>query len=447
MRVIGATFVLMCLFIAADTTGQVLSDSDSAAVGYGSYRYFDEPVDPDRYLVRPGDQLVVTFIKARLAPLKLTVDSEGNIVDPTLGVMNLSGATLSQAKETLTDIVQDLFKAEQTAISISGPARVSMAVTGAVASPGLYSVFTSQRVSEVIDSAGGLTSGASHRFIVLSGGPQEIPVDLDRADFLGDYSANPCLYAGYRVHVPARSQATVHVAGEVNNPREIELCDGDDLNLLLSLAGNVRSGADTTAIRIIRLNGVEIDSPQDIRDGDVILVPAQPASEDSRRLSVFGAVAIPGCYKYQANLTIVDLVDRAGGFTSAANSARTTVFRKIAADEWGRTTDARYALSVSDGSPRSLNSLPLQPADSIFVPLMMGYVKVTGEIAVPGLLPFRKDADARYYIEAAGGFLPSADSDRIRIFNRISRLTMTASPAVLVHDGDRVIVDIREELK
>ncbi len=447
MRVIGATFVLVCLFIAADTTGQVPSDSDSAAIGYGSYRYFDEPVDPDRYLIRPGDQLVVTFIKVRLASLTLTVDPEGNIVDPTLGVMNLSGTTLSQAKKILTDVVQDLFKVEQTAISVSGPARVSMAVTGAVASPGRYSVFTSQRVSEVIDSAGGLTSNASRRFIVLSGGPQEIPVDLDRADFLGDNTTNPCLYAGYRVHVPARSRATVHVAGEVNNPREIELRDGDDLNLLLSLAGSVRSGADTAAIRIIRINGVEVAHDQSLRDGDVILVPARPAGEDSRCLSVFGAIANPGCYRYQTNLTIVDLVDRAGGFTSAANSARTTVFRKIAADEWGRTTDARYALSVADGSPRGLNSLPLQPADSIFVPLMMGYVIVTGEVAEPGLLPFRKDADARYYINAAGGFLPLADTERIRIFNRISKLTMSASPAILVHDGDRVIVDIREELK
>ena len=447
MRVIGATFVLMCLFIAADTTGQVLSDSDSAAIGYGSYRYFDEPVDPDRYLIRPGDQLVVTFIKVRLAPLTLTVDPEGNIVDPTLGVINLSHATLSQAKATLADIMQDLFKVEQTAISVSGPARVSIAVTGAVALPGLYTVFTSQRVSEVIESAGGLTSGASRRHIVFSGGPNEIPVDLDRADFLGDNAANPCLYAGRRVHVPARSQATVHVAGEVNTPREIELCDGDDLNLLLSLAGSVRSEADTAAIRIIRLNGVDMDHDQTLRDKDVILVPAQPAGKDSQRLLVFGAVANPGCYRYQTNLTIVDLIDRAGGFTSAANSARTTVFRKIAADEWGRTTDARYALSVTDGSPRSLNSLPLQPADSIFVPLIMGYVIVTGEVAEPGLLPFQMNADARYYIDAAGGFLPLADPDRIRIFNRISKLTMSASPAVSVHDGDSVIVDIREELK
>ena len=63
--------------------------------------YFDQAVDADRYLMRPGDKLVVTFVKTKIASLILFVDPEGRIAHETVGVFDLAGKTLSEARAIL----------------------------------------------------------------------------------------------------------------------------------------------------------------------------------------------------------------------------------------------------------------------------------------------------------------------------------------------------------
>jgi protein involved in polysaccharide export with SLBB domain len=422
--------------------------ADGTMVGLGDgYRYFDQPIDQNIYLIRPGDKLIVTFIKAKLAPLTLSVDPEGKVVNATLGVFDLSHKTLFEAKGILRKALRELYNVDEMAISVTEPAKVGILVSGAIAAPGLYTAYTSQRVSEIIDSAGGVIRTGSRRWIIFSGGPQEIIVDLDQADYLGDNTANPCLYAGYSIYVPSKSAELVQVVGEVNNPREIELVPGDDLNLLLSLAGGVRSNGDIDAVRIIGGREQSHDQKENIQADDIILVPPKSAGSEKDRLIIFGAVSNPGRYKYHQGMTLEELIRQAGDFTSRASSSRTTVFRRAEVDEWGRTTKLRYAISNVVKTDEKIETVVLQPADSVFVPVKVGYVKVSGEVHNPGLFPFGDGGEAMFYIDVAGGFLPTANKSRIDIYNRISRITSSYSPEVLVHDGDEIIVNVREELK
>lgn len=448
MRILSAVLNVACFLLSSSILGQVLPMSDSVGVGMvDNYRYFDQPIDQEIYLIRPGDELVVTFIKAKLAPLTLSVNPEGKVVDATLGLFDLSHKTLSEAKGLLREALQKLYNVEEIAISVTKPAKVGILVSGAVTSSGLYTAYTSQRVSEVIDSAGGITCTGSHRWIVFSGGPQEIVVDLDRAGFLGDNAANPCLYAGYSIYVPSKSGELVQVVGEVNSPREIELKPGDDLDLLLALAGGVCSKGDVNSIRIIGEHRKSSGQSQDIRAGDIILVPPKEEKSKSGLLIIFGAISAPGKYEYRDGITLQELIQQAGGFAPHASHSRTTVFRKAEVDEWGRTTSIRYPISNVVKGHDKVEVIRLQPFDSVFVPVKVGYVKVSGEVRNPGLLPFVENKDAIFYINVAGGFLQTANRSQIDIYNRVSRITSSFSPEVLVHDGDDVIVNIREELK
>jgi protein involved in polysaccharide export with SLBB domain len=434
--------------LVSSTPAQRQGASGNVGVGLiDTYRFFDHPIDPTTYLIRPGDRLVVTFIKAKLAPLRLTVNPEGKIINATLGSFDLSGKTLQQAKEILRGTLQELYNVDEIAISVSEPLKVSIPVSGAVQSPGLYTAYTSQRVSEIIDSAGGVLPAGSRRTIIFSGGPQDIIVDLDRADFLGDNAANPCLYAGYAVHVPGKSERVVQVVGEVNHPREIELLPDDDLKLLLELAGGTRSSADLDAIRILGGSGEDRGSGAAVQAGDIIWVPPKQWGADSGRVIVFGAVARPGKYEYKNGLTLPQLLEESGGFTVSANPLRTTVFRRVEVDQWGRVSTERYPISGVVVGNGDIKPVSLQPGDSVFVPLRVGYVKVSGAVLNPGLFPFHEGGNALSYIKAAGGFLPTADKDMIHLFNRISKVTSAHPPDVLVHDGDEIIVNVREELK
>ncbi len=208
------------------------------------------PVNPELYLIRPGDKLTITFVKSSLQPLSLKVDPESRLVDETLGVFNLTGMTLAQTRTMLAEVLKRLYNVEEMAISISEVRSVRISITGSVRRPGSYKGFTTERVSDLIARAGGVLPDGSRRWIKFTGGPKELTVDLDRAVYLGDLDADPCLYAGTKIYIPSKSNDLVQIVGEVNDPREIELAPGDDVGLLLSLAGGVRSYADTAAIRL-----------------------------------------------------------------------------------------------------------------------------------------------------------------------------------------------------
>ncbi len=446
MKLLLVMSIALLLALPADGPAQTPVAADSVGIpGGDSYRFFDRPVDPDLYLIRPGDELKVTFIDTELDSLVLRVDPEGRITNSTLGVFNLADKTLTEAREALTQTLTRLYNVPEIAVSITKPSKVGITVSGAVNDPGLYTVYTSQRVTEVIDSAGGIQPEGSSRWVLLRGGPKEIPVDLDRSKYLGDDTNNPCLYAGYTVHVPAKSNRRVQVVGEVNNPREIELLRRDDLDLLLALAGGPRSLADLDSIKLIRGSTSEPYTDQEIQSGDVVLVPSEVSETAQHKITVFGAVSRPGRYPFETGLTLADVVSQAGGFSAkAGDNPQAVIFRRAIVDQWGRASKTRFPIS---GDTRQMKTIVLRPSDSVFVPSAVGYVRVGGAVRNPGYFPYQSGQSAVHYITVAGGYLPAADQELVEIYDRISRITETFAPEVTVHDGDEIVVRIREELQ
>ncbi len=428
--IIFSTVLLVCVLLSG--TG-IAQDPPASS----------QPVDADLYLIRPGDQLTVTFVKSKLQPLTLKVDPEGRIVDENLGVFDLTGMTLAETRAQLSETLKRLYSVAEMAISISESRSVRISVTGAVYNPGSYEGFTNERVSDIIAQAGGVLDDGSRRWIQFTGGPKDLTVDPDRSAFLGDLDANPCLYAGSRIIVPSKSPERVQVVGEVNSPREIELMPGDDIPLLLALAGGVRSFADTLGIRLLGRD--EPGGP--VVGGDIIMVPASKSQSTLLSVAIFGEVSDPGFYAYNENMRLPELVKAAGGFTSIANAGLTTVFRRPAADEAGRKTYLRFPVTSVIHNDHEYIPISLKPDDSVFVPVTVGYVQVEGLVSCPGFFPYVEGKDAAYYIDNAGGFLPTANRTEIGLYNPISRMTAVASPDVRAHDGSKIIVKMREELR
>ena len=406
---------------------------------------FDFPVDADIYIMRPGDRLKVTFINSKIQSLTLTVDPEGNIVDETIGVFDLKNKSFSDAKTELVNRLKHLYHIDEIAISIDKPRTVSIAIHGAVYRPGIYKALTSDRVSDIITKARGIADNGSRRNILFSGGKKEINVDLDRAEFMGDFSSNPNLYAGLSIFVPSKSDQTVQIVGEVVRPREIEFKSNDDLSQLLALVGGLSSYADAKQIKIIRGNKLIEDKL--VQSGDIIMVPAVTETVSESKVIIAGAVKNQGLYSYSNQLSLSSLIESAGGYLNDANIVLTTIFRKPRVDVQGRTTELRFPISKPFGGETDFSQTILSPNDSIFVPVKVGFVKVSGEVLNPGYFPFIAGKDIKYYIINAGGFLPTANDEQIMIFNPVSEMTSQTSSGVLVSDGSEIIVTIREELK
>jgi len=381
-------------------------------------RYFDQAVDADQYLIRPGDRLVVTFVKTKIPALILFVDPEGRIAHETVGIFDLAGKTLTQARTILDEALRLVYYADELSISILEPREVTISVTGAVANPGFYRGLTSQRVSEIIE---------------------RIVVDLDRAAFIGDNMFNPCLYAGLSIHVPPKSNDLIQVIGAVNDPRDIEFMPGDNFSIILTLAGGLSVDADTSAVQILGQKSRPFQSGEKLQTGDIVMVPSRPLSAEQSMITVFGAVNTPGRYEFHEGLDMKAVIEKTGGFASDANAEQLTLFRK-STDHSQKSGAARYPIANLVENNRKVKEFSLRAADSIFVPRRLGYVKVSGAVVNPGVFPYSANKDAMHYITAAGGFLGGSAGNSIDRFSPVSKLTVRLDPAGTVFDSDELIV-------
>ena len=417
-------------------SGQLVVDTSFVPLGP---RPFDEPINPERYLIRPGERFEIVFVNTSLPNLALTVTSEGQVVHSGFGAVNLAGMTLKQAREMLTSVLKPLFHAEQIVISVASIYPVPIQVSGMVNRPGTYYGYTSQHVSEIIDSANGIAPGGSSRRITFQGGPQEIPVDLDMARYGdGQPRTNSFLYAGRRVVVPEIPEPTVVMDGQVAQPRAIELLPGEDLADLIMLAGGSRVDAAVDKAYAINDPGRDIHQSGAIRPGDQIVVPSSKPDGARDEIVITGSVTQPGRrLPMREGLTVAGSIEAAGGYLPTANRNRIAVFR-LAADEGPNAKSAlRYPLLVSADK---VAVVVLQAADSVHVPATLGHVEVAGEVVRPGLYPFVEKATVADYVTMAGGYATRKTEIILELFDRVSGISRLVSPHAQVLDGDRLTV-------
>jgi protein involved in polysaccharide export with SLBB domain len=421
--------------MVSPVTGQDYSVRDSVRAELQAPGY-DRPVNPNLYLIRPGEHLTFTFLKTNLSSLSLLVNAEGMLVHPTLGIFDLRGMTLAQVRQKLQDPLARQYNAKDINISVGPPLLVTVSVLGAVERPGTYIGWTSQRVSDMIAAAGGLTPDGSSRRITFSGGPVPVAVDLDRATFLGQDTLNPRLYAGYRIEIPYRTNDRVQVIGEVQRPREIELMPDDSVASLLKMAGGISRSVVEPVVELLGQSGRKLANGDKLSSGDIIGVrDAQVAA--NRPILVMGEVNIPGQHASSSGMTLAQAIQTAGGVTSQANQARITVFRLAESEEWDRTNRFRYAIDgITSGS--DMMSFPLRAGDSVFVPRTLGFVRVEGMVTRPAIVPYQPGKTIGYYVNAAGGFLPKANRSEVNLSNRITSLSTMVAVSTQVQDGDLI---------
>lgn len=82
----------------------------------------------------------------------------------------------------------------------------------------------------------------------------------------------------------------------------------------------------------------------------------------SRRVSIFGQVRQPGTFPYSENMSVVEVITKAGGFTSMAKKNAVRVTRKN-----GAATESIIVAVEDIGQGRAPNFV-LRPGDVVFVP-------------------------------------------------------------------------------
>jgi polysaccharide export outer membrane protein len=177
-----------------------------------------------------------------------------------------------------------------------------------------------------------------------------------------------------QVSVFVKEHAKISVLGQVREPKSYELKGGLTLLGAIALAGGFTDQADPQRVKVIRredgqektmlIDTLEITENAD-RTKDILLKPDDVIIiEEYGRITIFGQVVRPGAYPLKKNLTLLEAIALAGGFTSTADIDRTRIVRL----ENGKKRTIR--VRVSDITKRGDKSkdIILKPNDTIIVP-------------------------------------------------------------------------------
>ena len=191
-----------------------------------------------------------------------------------------------------------------------------------------------------------------------------------------------------------------------------------------------------------------------LRNNDELYIPSKYDLSDAGTLTISGEVADPCTIVYAENMTLEDLIIRAGGLLESASLARVDVIRRVknanatvAAEEISKM----FSFSVKDNYViEGENGFKLQPYDEVIVRRSPSYnnsryVNITGEINFPGKYPLTKREERLTdLLEKAGGVTDYAYLKGARLVRRVNKDELARMKSVLqsaVSRTDSILVD------
>lgn len=291
------------------------------------------PLVPADYVVKPGDEVLVTLWGSVNGDLKLKVDRTGRISIPRVGSVQAGGVKFADLPDVVEKRVAQTFRNFQVNVSLGQLRGVRVYLTGFVNKPGAYSVSSLSTLTQALLAAGGPAPSGSFRNIELRrGGKLETRFDL--YDFLlkGDRASDRVVQPDDVIHVgPVGPQ--VALIGSVNRPAVFELRPDETVTDVLAMAGGLTTVGDRTRLTIERLEDrgdkriVQLKLPESAGDklfgGDVLRAfsavdAALPVDRQNKRVRIEGEVLRPGDYVLPPNSSVSDAIRAAGGMTSQA---------------------------------------------------------------------------------------------------------------------------------
>jgi protein involved in polysaccharide export with SLBB domain len=453
----------------------------------------EKSIDPAEYVLGTGDQLSIDIWGELNVHYTLTVTPEGNLLIPKVGRVQVAGEYLAKAKDVIEEAVFQSYKNVPVTITLLNLRRVKVIVAGAVKAPGIHSVYTNTRVSEVINRAGGFLGSSSLRNIVVThpDGNTTI-VDVFRFGRIGDRSRNPYVLGGDVIFVPAREGNinTVGIYGAVKSGGEFEYAPPDSLLDLIHLAHGLTMDVDLLQAELIRFNPdnlttttISIDlkgllagnNPQKnlpLLPDDRVFIRRVPKFHKKDQVIVQGEVYYPGAYHIKEDKTkLSEIIAKAGGFTPHASLAEAEMFRSynVVDPEFERLkkipvadmTESEYdyfrlrsrekpGRVACDFEKLFLKGLgeydiTLKSGDVVNMPPKSMVVNVSGSVINPGLVPYESGKGYKYYIERAGGFSWKARKNRILIIKGQTGERMKPSKRRKIDPGDTILVPEKPE--
>lgn len=390
---------------------------------------------PLSYIVGSGDQLLIDVYGASQQSYDLTVSPEGRIFVPNVGPVQVGGASIEAAtariKNSLGRIYSGLNGANPNTflqVRLGNIRSIKVSMVGELTKPGTYTLPSFATVFNALYAAGGPNENGAFRNIQVYRNSKLVAA-VDIYEFLskGDQSANILLQDNDVIIVPPL-QARVEITGPVRREGLFETKPNEALSDLIIYTGGFTAKAykDRVTVRRIENNQRKVLDVSETdfntftpKDGDEILI-GEALDRFSNRVQVTGSVNRPGEFALdESGLTIKQLIQKAEGLRPEAFTNRATLYRT--SDD---LTLAAVPLNLKGIIEGTAEDIILKNEDLLFVPSRYDiqeeyYVKISGEVNLPGTYPYASSMTVGDLILRAGGLLESATNSSIEIARRV----------------------------
>jgi protein involved in polysaccharide export with SLBB domain len=449
---------------AATSTGKILPvfGRDLFADAPASYAPVVDAAPSAEYVVGPGDELLIRAWGQLDVDVRAPVSREGTISLPRIGVLSVSGLRYDELPARIEAAIGRYYRNFHLSVSIGQLRSIQVFVVGNAQRPGLYTVSSLSTLMNTLFACGGPSStGTMRRVELRRGGKLLGQFDLYDVLLKGDKSTDQRLMSGDVIFIPPIGPVAA-IVGPVRTPGIFELRGQETtLSELISYAGGLSTTAATQSVLLEHLEqrrGHVIEElpwgdaalGTRVRDGDIVQLRKVPVRFDNA-ITVRGSVIAAFRTAWRPGLRVSDIIpDRsvlisegywaraaARGFDDQATTdqageqhLKTEVQNLVDEVNWDYAVIERLdrdrlephlipfnlGKAVIDRDPAS--NLPLESGDivtvfskkDILAPSAQRtlFVRIEGEVAVPGVYQVRPGDTLRQLVERAGGLTPSA---------------------------------------
>ncbi|MFL2639009.1 MAG: SLBB domain-containing protein [Flavobacteriaceae bacterium] len=433
---------------------------------------------PSSYQLGPGDELTINIWGASEITYNTTINTSGYIKIDRVSPVYISGQTISSAKtrirNALAKVYAGLYASDESFekvffdLNLTKSRSIVINITGAIKNPGTYTLSSMTSVLNALYAAGGPNELGSFRNIkIIRNGKTHTKVDLYNY-FVKGISPNLSLRDQDVILIP-RYENRVFVNGEFKELGIFEIKQGETVSDLLDFTGGFSSFGYKEKVFITSISNINKEiftvskdkfGLKELLDGDII--KASPVSDKFlNKVSIEGAVFLPGEYSIEENPNITSLISSAQGLKDNALSSRAIIYRYNEGKE-----QQMISINLSSVISGEQNFI-FQPNDRVQVFSKTEIedflsVEIKGEVNDVGVYDFYKGMTVSDLILLAGGVKSSGSFVSIDIFRQTfdktlefpfesidaqlksdySSEALTQNPTLM--QGDLVVVRLKE---